>query len=177
MSRTYRKKGHQSQVEYLVDALDCYHCNSTRLIKVRKTEAAYKADLAKADAEFDEAHRIAKCSTGLEAIRYRATGRTVIYDYRGYKVYDKRIVRDYYYVDVPITYDDIIKEAKNDYARLFYDGHWSETNCNTGYKNASKKSVRRKNKKLCSDIMRGEDYDIKSYPDYDMEKRRFWDWW
>ena len=81
-------------------------------------------------------------------------------------------------IDVDININDVIKKSKEEYAALFRDGCYSdETMRKSGYKRDSKKSVRRRNRKLCIDIIRDDEYDLKSYPDYCEEKHRIWDWW
>jgi hypothetical protein len=75
-----------------------------------------------------------------------------------------------------VEYDEVIKEAKQEYASFSYDGTCAETSRRSGYKNAAAKIVRRANRALEKDIVAERSYE-KPYPDRYLGKTKKWDFW
>lgn len=76
-------------------------------------------------------------------------------------------------VDIDAEIEDNIKR----YAKFSRDGWWNESGRNTLYKEWSKKTVRTANKRLERKILKDDEYDHLSYPDYYLAKHLAWSIW
>lgn len=87
-----------------------------------------------------------------------------------------------HYMIAKAVYDDVDIDAEIEdnikrYAKFSRDGWWNESGRNTLYKEWSKKTVRTANKRLERKILKDEDYDHLSYPDYYLAKHLVWSIW
>jgi hypothetical protein len=86
------------------------------------------------------------------------------------------------YATVKAVYDDVDIDAEIEdnikrYAKFSRDGWWTESGRNTLYKEWSTKLVRKANKRLERKILKDEEYDHLSYPDYYLAKHLAWSIW
>lgn len=80
-------------------------------------------------------------------------------------------------VEVEPDYEEVIRDTKERVSRRYRDGYCNETSRKTGFKNACKRSIRNKNKRLCKKVLKGEYDDGIVYPNTQEDKQRIWDWW
>lgn len=171
LSRTYRKTSltdEINEVAYINDALDHWKRHPQKTVKVRKTAEQYKADTIKADEEYRDQVNHLKKATGWAAIHYRLTGELPFYP---------RYVSRYNYYIVDVTREEAIAEAKEEYAEMTRDGRYCETGIKTGYRKDTATKLRRKNRRLCKKVMKGEVYDEQPFPDRKDFKYCIWNWW
>lgn len=76
-----------------------------------------------------------------------------------------------------IDYNAEEKSAAFEYSKYTRDGWWNESGRNKLYKKWSKKLVRNANKRLERAIVKDDDYDHLSYPDYYLAKHLVWSIW
>jgi len=80
-------------------------------------------------------------------------------------------------VAVEKSMDEVIAESKRDFATYTRDGKWNETSRNTGFKRAAASCVRRANKRFCSAVIRGEEYEDTIYPHEHLGDYLVWSFW
>lgn len=87
-----------------------------------------------------------------------------------------------HYKKQKVVYEEVDIEAEIEYHSKRYDkfsrdGWWNETGRNKLYKEWSTACVRNANKRLERKILKDEDYDHLSYPNYYMAKHLAWSVW
>lgn len=88
-----------------------------------------------------------------------------------------RYVGKYEYKQVPLSKEEVIKRANEEYDSFSRDGKFNETSRNKGFKNDAKKHVRNRNKRYCQDVMKGLDHENEAYPIRKEGKQFVWNWW
>jgi len=186
MSRTYRKDKfttERSLVQEINRNLERHKIHPYRTVKVRMSKDEIKAEN---DRRWKEYHReVAKYAeeNNLSIEQARKATRKVKFIFNFWSQ-SRLIIPEpwpcfgYNYVKVDVTEEEVIEEAKRDYAKYKRDGRWNETGRNTYFKQLNKKRVRNEWKKAKHQILRSEDYDYdKPYPGDYMGKQHFWDVW
>jgi hypothetical protein len=173
MSRTTRKPKFyidESDVEDLNSELDHWYRHPTTRVRKRKSKEDIVATIAKVEAEY-QAEIAANGGRTMKLIRRNWPPRLDCVEIRrGYITY-------WEYVVVELTYEDVVKESTQKRARMQRDGCWNETGRNTGYKGATKRELRRRNKDICRRVINEEDCDAMVYPIRKEGKAHRWDWW
>ena len=171
MSRTKRMPSvivEQSQVEYINHAIDIHNLWPTKTTKIRKSRSQYERECEEADEKYYQALHALSEEKSIDGMMYRLTGKHNIY---------RRWVARYNYERVIVSVEDVIAEAKVEWSKFSRDGNCDETSKSSGFKHASKKTVRNANKRLERKILKDEVYDDTSYPNDYMGKSHLWDFW
>lgn len=179
MSRTTRKRKHSrwganTIEEVTQQAVKYYLFRSHTYVRHRKKKAVYDAEFKKAGEEFQAEWQHLMQSQTLEGLETRDYWRK--YNDAPHSLRYKYYVSRYYVVRVEKVLEDEIAEAVEEFGKRTRDGYGYDER-RKAYRTSSADSIRRKNKQLCRDIMRGEEYDTKPYPSHYEEKQRIWDHW
>lgn len=167
MSRTYRKNSlteEQSLAKYINDKI-AYATRrrkySYEYVLTEANDRAYK----KAMEEYDQ-ERWIWMRSGFQPYWKRPVEPN-LWDFK------KGIVR-YHEVD----FDEVIKEATEEYKKSNRDGRFYESSMNTAYKKHCAQDLRRHNRELARKIIKDDDsWEDKPYPDTYLGKQYIWDYW
>jgi hypothetical protein len=188
MSRTYRKPLRlieENEDTYIKRQLDSRYRRwnkgdnyRTKYVRRKKPEDQYKAECQVALNEYQEK---------LKTAEYDEYGRPYVWRYgwnwcnRERTVYADYIHRPcvsrYHRVDIPWSIEQEIEDLKTQYRKFTRDGHWNETGCNTGFKEAAAKVTRLGNRRLEKKILKDEDYDHLPYPNEHDGDHLAWSFW
>lgn len=185
MSRTTRKplqaieSNEESYIKkYLGYRARRYHFMK-RQFRQRKPKEQYEAEVAIAEAQYQEKLKIASFDeSGKPYIGTRLDFDYCTRKYTSVPAYiHQRHVSRYHYVSKDWSIEEEIEELRKEYNEFTRDGHWNETGRNTGFKEAAAKAVRLANRRLEKKVLSGEDYDHLPYPnehDGDFLRWSFW---
>lgn len=173
MSRTYRKPDYYicySDVAHINKELDYYFHRPYQSVWVKKTQEEYEHDLQCARKEYEK--RIAENGGHTEYFVWS----------RLFKRYETRTIRERWVgrkrrVQIPYTREECIADALEERAEMQRDGHWSDTSRSSGFRNDCARALRRKNRRLCHNIIADQEYDHQPYPSRKEGKAKIWDWW
>lgn len=191
MSRTIRKSrftDERNEEQYIKQQLQSRYNKlyiggdyRTRLVRRKKPEELYKAQVAAAWAEYN---------TKLQQAVYDEQGQPYVgYTYRhnyscGKYTFGlfpnylrKPYISLYHRIEIPWSIEQEIDALKKEYLAFTRDGRWSETSRRSGFKEGSANVTRLANHRLEKKILKGEEYEHLAYPnehDGDFLRWAFW---
>lgn len=188
MSRTYRKNSYFgteiSKESYIQKQLEYRHLkvkSIRRRLKGDEAEQAKKEYLIYKSKAIEEARNTLNFYKRYEKYNSNYTTSIILYE----KHIDKLIntynnIPKYFYVRElkDVSKDEVIKDATKYYNSFFRDGVGSETSRRTGFKKQAARIVRRANRCLEKNIVKGnDDWNNYAYPNHHDGDFCSWNWW
>lgn len=177
MSKTYRKSYFNircTEVEYVNSQMKFY--SPFRLERRYKTRKQYDAERRKAEQLFEKKQKayVKKCGK-----LFLEFGRPLLGSqyYKEVERFHPRYVRRYYYIEVPQSLDEYVTRVKKEYQSYNRDGTFTESKRKKAFRKDCARTTRRMNKRLCNEIVQGEEWDHESYPSRKHTKHLIWSYW
>jgi len=185
MSNTYRKgrkyhfywNGTDNEAKAVDKAVTEWKQDPTKFVWVYKTKEEYERDCRKNDADYERRLKEYAREHHISINAARAARRASHWPISHYLAVVKYRVNKKKRIQVDVTYEEVVAEAKEKFAKRSRDGYWNETSRNTGFKKEATRILRRANKRLTQDIMRDEDWEDIPYPNRKNGKACRWNWW
>lgn len=156
-------------------ALTYWKARPYKDVWVRRTDEEMERAEAEADAQYEEDIRRFALDNRISEAMARKHTTFPSWSFHAQPTITRRFVGVSYRKRVPITREEAITDAKENYAKRFRDGYLSDGG-NKAYKRLSKKTVRRASKEMIRAYMKYGEYD-KPTPGDHLGKVHIWSVW
>lgn len=172
MSRTYRKNSRShnwgtEQLEIERELAWFARCKTKRM-KIRKTQEEYENDVREGNLKAERLKTQAKREYG---------DRLLWPGHVRWEIYLCEIVRKYKWIDIELTQDQVVEDAKKKASTFSRDGAFSQTSQSTGFKKKAGRQVRLENKRFCQRVLKDDDWENDPYPSVHLGDKFLWDFW